>query len=252
MTLAELLDELRQNLLRDSSTLKSGPPDHFWSDVSLVRYIEEAHRRFARRSLCLQDDVTPDATQVVLQNAVQIYTLDASVLRVKSARHQDATTDLVRITHNIRFSTVNDAVDFVDGVIDTGGSIPLRFATDEGVQVDDNHQVRMLFDPIPDSTQVGKIVYLRVVRLPLVPLSVDKMDASPEIPGDWHLDMLEWAAYRALRNWDVDGENRAKAEQHKTRFEEAVTECKRELRAMQMFEPVKWAFGQAGFGGYGR
>jgi hypothetical protein len=59
--------------------------------------------------------------------------------------------------------------------------------------------------------------------------------------------MLEWAAYRALRNWDVDAEDRKKADDHKKRFEEAIKECWREAENMKMFKPVTWAFGQGGF-----
>lgn len=249
MKLDECLAELRTNLLRDASTLKSGPPDHYWSDETLVRYIEDAHRRFARRALCLRDDTTAEVVQVVLSAGVDIYSLHESILRVTSARHEDAQTDLVRITHLLQFSFSNPSVDITDFVTSGDSGQPQRFATDEGVQVDDAHQVRMLFDPAPDATQAGKLVNLRVVRLPLAKLTLDKTDAVPEIPEDWHLDMLEWAAYRALRNWDEDAEGRAKAQQHKDRFEEAVKECLKEVQDRKMYQPVTWKFG---FGGYVR
>ena len=252
MNVGELLSELRSGMLRDASTLKSGPPDQFWADENLIRYINEAQRRFARRSFCLRDDTTPEVTQVTLSSGVSIYQLHESVLRVQSARHQDATTDLIRITHSVNFVVVNDAVEFQDGVTSLANNIPVRFATDEGLQLDDQHQVRLLVDPVPDSSQAGKIIYLRVIRLPIDDLTLDATDAAPEIPEDWHLDMLEWAAYRALRNWDLDAEDRRKAEQHKSRFEEAVIECRKEVEQEKMFEPVLWAFGQNGFGGYTR
>jgi hypothetical protein len=41
------------------------------------------------------------------------------------------------------------------------------------------------------------------------------MDATFETPEDYDLDVLEWAAWRALRNWDLDAEDRTKADQHK-------------------------------------
>ena len=49
MTLQELLDELAKNILRDRSSITSGPDDNFWSDETLVGYINEAERRLARQ-----------------------------------------------------------------------------------------------------------------------------------------------------------------------------------------------------------
>lgn len=257
MDFGACLDELRDNLLRDTSTLKSGPPDHYWSDETLARYIEDAHRRFARRALCIRDDTTPEVTQVVLRTNQNVYVLHESVLRVTSARHQDSTQDLLRITHPISFARHNphtDPVNFhVRADLDVSPVtaepptvVPLEFATDEGVEVGDKHQVRLLVRCTPDSTQNGKKIYLRVIRLPLERLTLNDRSAIPEVPEDWHLDMLEWAAYRALRNWDGDAEDRAKAEKHKARFEEAVKECLAET-ADKMFQPPTWAFGQGGF-----
>jgi hypothetical protein len=250
--LGELLDELRTNLLRDASTLKSGPPDSYWSDEALVRYIDEAHRRFARRSFCIRDFTTPEVTQVSLESGVTLYRLHPSILRVQSARVEGATSDLVRSTHPVQFSGNNPYTDSVDVVGTPAGDRPQRFSTDEGTDVEDEYQVCMYLDPPPGTSQVGKLVGLRVIRLPLNPLTLTKTDAVPEIPEDWHIDMLEWAAYRALRNWDVDAEDRKKAEDHKERFEDAVKECLKETQHRKMFQPATWAFGQHGWGGYTR
>jgi hypothetical protein len=247
VTLTELLDELRTNLLRDASTLKTGTPDQYWDDLTLVRYMNDAHRRFARRSLCIRDDTTAEVVQVRLAADTAMYTLHPSVLRVQSARHEDATTDLVRMTHATNYTFANTFTDYFDIAGSPRSGEPKRFATDEGVQVDDEHQIRMLVDPVPDSTQGGKLVALRVIRLPLNALSLDNTDASPEIPEDWQLDMLEWAAFRALRNWDVDAEAQTRAKEHKDRFEEAVLECRQEVEQKKMFEPVTWKFGGNGF-----
>lgn len=253
MTLEEMMDELRGNLLRDSSTLKSGPDDAFWSDDTLVRYINDAQRRFARRSLCIADDTTPEVCEVELAAGINIYELNPSVLRVVSARHEDATSDLVPMSHEGEFAGANAFTDTADFTTDSGQvGRPLRFTTDEGVQIDDEHQIRIMFKPTPDTAQAGKLVRLRVRRLPLTKLALDDSDSKPEIPEDWQLDMLEWAAWRALRNWDLDAEDRKKANSHKDRFDEAVKECLHELEQRKMFQPPKWAFGQNGFAGYSR
>jgi hypothetical protein len=70
--LEDALDELRGSILRDASSLKTGRQDSYWTDASLIRYINEAHSRFARLSLCIRDDTTPEVTQVQLAAATCI------------------------------------------------------------------------------------------------------------------------------------------------------------------------------------
>jgi hypothetical protein len=105
----------------------------------------------------------------------------------------------------------------------------------------------MAFDPQPGVEQKGKRVLLRTSRLPMERFSLSKLSAPAEIDEDWQLDMLEWAAWRALRNWDLDAEDRKKADQHKTRFNEAVAECRHEVEIRKMHAPPTWGFGQNGF-----
>lgn len=265
MILQEGLAELRGNLLHDDDR-QAVVPQYFWTDPTLVRYIDEAQRRFARRTFCILDDTTSEVTRVTLVNGTAVYTLHEAVLQVKSARHEDSQQDLVRVTHPISYARINPATDppafyaGVDAEIDfsttaSAGGRPIAFATDEGTQVDDLHQIRMLVRGTPNAAQAGKKIYLRVIRLPLVRLSAVHLTQRFEIPEDWQIDMLEWAAYRALRNWDGTGEGggqieeHAKAERHKARFEEAVKECMREMTNKIDQRPT-FRFGGGGFGGY--
>ncbi|MNX63515.1 hypothetical protein D3C86_945160 [compost metagenome] len=89
--------------------------------------------------------------------------------------------------------------------------------------------------PVPTEAAT---LHLQVLRRPLVPLSLNDLDAAPEIPEEYHLDLLEWAAWRALRNHDADldgdanniGIVMARSSAHKKRFEDAVAECKRRMK----------------------
>lgn len=256
MNFGESLEELRGSILRDASTLKSGPPDHYWTDTALALYINEAYRRFARRSFCIRDNTTAEVTQVELVASQSVYSLHPSILRVTSARHQDSRQDLVRVTHAINYARINPQTDpvnyaartdlYPDSTIPASEGQPLEYATDEGLDVEDEHQIQLLVRPQPNAAQAGKIIYLRTIRTPLVPLTLDDLEQPLEIPVDCQLDMLEWAAYRALRNWDGDAEDRAKADKHKERFEEAIKEIRREVED-KMLQPPTWAFGQGGF-----
>jgi len=97
MNLEALLGELRENVLRDDAELASGPNDFLWSDETLVRYINEAQRKFARKTLLLRDASTPEVAQVTLRAGVSSYVLHDRVLAVVSAKYDTDSVDLGRV-----------------------------------------------------------------------------------------------------------------------------------------------------------
>lgn len=229
MTLRELLEELRNNVLRDRSTEEAAQADgYLWSNATLVRYINDAEQKFARRTHCLRDRSTPEVVEVALVPGVSQYALHPSVIAVLGAtwragplRRSDAAV-----------------LEGVPADISGGTRAPQATATGQPVWFTTDEEVRTLrVYPAPDTAET---VYLRVARLPLNPLTPNNLTASPEIPEDYHLDLLEWAAWRALRNHDTDAENMAKASAHKRRFEEAVDELRRASKRL-MLEPIQFA-----------
>lgn len=247
MDLTALLDELRVNLLTDDAQLASGPSDQLWSDDALIRYINDAQNRFARKTLILRDDRTPDVVEVALVTSTTTYDLHPSVLSVASARFNTDTVDLGRVGRSIISQLYNEPTDVFDlssvGTYSPGR--PRAIATDETLSADAPGSLVLRVWPPPSSTEDGLLVYLRVARKPLELFSLDKMDKECEIPDDYQLDMLEWAAYRALRNSDIDG-HAEDAEKHKTRFEESIKECLKEVR-QKLFAPIAWQFGRGGW-----
>jgi hypothetical protein len=242
MNVAELLDELRTNVLRDSSALVAGTSDRYWSDESLIRYLDEAHTRFARLTLCLRDETTDAATAIYLVPDVATYALSPSVLAVLSARLDGQVLNQIRTGQANEFGAFDEAIRSLS--CSTLAGTPIAFATDDQVGPQGSIQIRLF--PTPDTASDGARLQLRVCRLPLRRLTLDDTSAVPEIPDIYHLDLVEWAAFRALRNWDVDSENRPKAETHRARFEQAVQEAQREMRH-KVFAPVGWVFGRHGF-----
>jgi hypothetical protein len=87
---------------------------------------------------------------------------------------------------------------------------------------------------------------MRAIRMPLNNLSLSNPDDCPEVPEEYHIDILNWAMYLALRNHDVDSEMRAKADDAKTRFDEVVLEVRNEM-LKRMFNPIGFGFGRNGF-----
>lgn len=218
MTLQEMLGELRGPLLRDvSGALSTDEEDLLWTDEVLTRYINDGDRRFCERSMILEDATSPEATQIVLQADVTSYPLHRSVISVASAVLDGKA--LRKVSTNVSQGHPPEVVGFS----------PSHAGGYHGVSayVPDYNVGSFHVLGTPTEAEVGKVINLRVVRLPLVPLTLDDVNASPEIPEQYHLDILEWAAFRALRNHDNDAENMAKASAHSTRFERAVEEAKR-------------------------
>lgn len=230
MTLGELLAELRQNILRDVSTLVDGPDDgDLYTDESLILYIRDAQEKFVTGTLCLRDSITPALTNIALVEGQADYALDRRVISVYLGKYK--TLRLGRSSYSSLFGAGNHITPNSAQYEPQGVGEPRLFYTDK-----DTSMIGVY--PTPGSEQAGDIVRLQVARRPLVPLTKTDLDAEPEIPEEYHLDLLEWATWRALRNHDADIDGNpdniaivmARASAHKKRFEDAVAECKRKLK----------------------
>lgn len=224
MNLRELLDELRNNILRDTSyTVDQRGDENLWSDETLVRYINDAQSQFAARTLCLRDETTPAITQVALVAGQDTYTLDDRVVAVLGARIGNR--HLARTTYGGLMKAGAGSLTLASPVNEYHhSSQAYRFYTDR-----ESGKVGVW--PAPDLNHLGTLV-LRVARKPLTPLVVTNLKAEPEVKEEFHLDLLEWAAWRALRNHDRDAENVIKANSHRARFNDAVTNLAEESKRL--------------------
>lgn len=250
MTLQDLLDELANNILRDRSDMLSGPTDQLWPDAMLVKYINEAEGLLARKGLVLRDASTPAVVDVYLATGVTQYTLHPSVVAVISAKIDGDVGDLSRAGHSTFSAFQHPDPLFFDpsqlSILQPGK--PLAFSTDEQLDTASGKSGVMSLRayPAPTADYNGSIVKLRVVRKPLKPLTLDDPEASPEVPEDYHLGLLDWAAYRALRNLDSDAGALEKADRYKAEFD-AMVEQARTDALRKMFAPLQWGFGRNGF-----
>jgi hypothetical protein len=240
MILRDLLGELRRNILRDVSTAASGRDvdDSIWTDDTLLLYIRDAEEKFASRTLCLRDSRSTEATRLTLVEGQDDYPLDRRVVAVLTAQY-DTQIVLGRAGWATRFGSDAQLTPNTSYSEPQESGAPRIFYTDRDAGY-------LGVYPIPSAAEAGKTIRLQVARLPLVPLTKNNLDAEPEIPHQWHLDLVEWAAWRALRNHDPDLDNdandialvRSKFEQHRTRFEAAVEECKREMKQLNVQQVV--------------
>lgn len=251
MTLGEQLALLREAILNDRSDRVAGSSDYLWSDQTLVTYINEAQRRFAVKGLILRDGTTAEATKVTLVEGQTTYPLHPAVISVMSAKLEDRDAGLNRVGHSL-FSAYRPPTDnWIDpaGLAVLPPGTTLAWSTDEAMNDADGDsfsQITLRVYPKPSAAQVGEVIRLRVVRKPLYPLVLTQLSASPEIPEDHHIEMLDWAAYLALRIVDNDAGSPKRAEEFRQSFEDHVVKA-RALAMRKMFAPMGWGFGRGGF-----
>tara|TARA_Y100001956_G_scaffold74658_1_gene81930 strand:- start:25 stop:726 length:702 start_codon:yes stop_codon:yes gene_type:complete len=232
----DLLEELRECVLRDVSDATSADEaDYLWTDKQLLRYLNEGYFKYAERSGILEDAATPAVCQIQLEAGKTEYPLHESITRVTSATYNSMVLKLATIAteHNLPDESAH-----LTATQSIGYRGVTAFAPDYNVGV--FHVIGT-----PTAEDDGKIVRLRVKRLPLVPITEDTLDDPLEMPEQYHLDIVEWAAFRALRNRDYDGENQAKASAHKTQFFASIEEAKqthreRTFTGMQYGDSWRW------------
>lgn len=254
MNLGDLLSELRENILHDRSDQVSGASDYMWSDETLVRYINEAHRRFARRARVIRDNRTASVCQFVTVANQDNYQLDKSVLSVMSVKVAGDKADLIKAGH-ANFDTYKTPDNYYFDPAQLSNlppGKPLAYDTDETILEDERGSmsaINLRLYPIVSSDYAGLTVTMRVIRLPLIWFTTDNLDAVPEIPEDHHLNMLDWAGYLALRSPDLDiaGDNGlSRAKGLAASFEQHVLDAKAEMER-KTFTPMQWGFGRNGF-----
>lgn len=249
MNLQELLDELRTGILHDVSDEVDGNSSYLWTDKRLTRYINQAERRFARYGFVLMDGVTPEVTQVTLQAGVSEYALHPKIFSVLSAKFDTDKADLQRAGHSALSQYQAPEPNFFDPASMTFWSPgrPVAYATDELLMLDADDRLNCItlrVFPEPNASVDGKVIYLRVFRKPLEDLQEDLQE--PEIPEDFHLEMLDWAAYLALRVVDRNSGEVTRAYGFRQTFENHVTEARNTIMR-KLFAPTQWGFGKGGW-----
>jgi hypothetical protein len=253
MTLGELLLFLRESILNDRTDRTSGSSDYLWTDNTLVTFINEAQRKFAVESLILRDGTTDAATLVPLVVGQTIYDLHPAVIAVLSAQSLNSQVGLTRVGHSIFTMFRNPTDRWAEpgqySVLPPGAT--QAFSTDEAVASNltgNFSSITMRIFPAPSlaSVTASPTIRLRVIRKPLIPFSLTRPDQVCELPDDHHIEMLDWAAYMALRIVDDDAGNEGRAQEFVASFEDHVTKAKK-LAMAKMFAPTGWGFGRGGF-----
>lgn len=231
MKVAEMLEELRESILRDTTdALSADEVDLLWTDRALLRYLNDGYFRFCERSRILEDATTPEVCEVALVADQKSYPLHKSILHVASATFEGKA---------LKLASMAAAHNEPDEVSHVTPNMALSYRGVTAFLPDYNVGTFYVLGA-PSADESGKVVNLRVNRLPLEPISESTINTVPEVPEQYHLDIIEWAAFRALRNHDADAEFMAKASAHSTRFERAVEEA-RETHRRRTFTGIQFA-----------
>ena len=86
------------------------------------------------------------------------------------------------------------------------------------------------FYPVPDGAYTA---ILRVARLPAA-LTLDDLEAEPELDEAYQIGLMDWAEYRCFTHDDADGRNDMAAEKAQHRFDEMVSRAKHDLYRLRM------------------
>jgi hypothetical protein len=197
MTGQELVDYVRNDLLHDTTT------PQLWSDDLILRYLVEAENIFCRRTHALLDNESSLA-EISLESGTGNYALSAKVIHVYGALVDGESNDLRSYTRR-----------FIPNQLMQATGTPSIFAMDEAKQT-------LRVYPVPSEAGTLK---LRIARLPLNALG---LGSSPEIPEQYHLDLCEYAAYRCLKNAEVDGSNLGSATEFNESWKVRISEAKSE------------------------
>jgi|KBSMisStaDraftv2_1062788.scaffolds.fasta_scaffold00030_55 hypothetical protein len=194
MTLLDLI-----GLFRDEAKDQKKPS--LWSDSVLVRYAAEGEAEVARRTRCFFDATTPAICSYPIVTPVAVVTLDPRVLFIRRVKLASQPWTL-------------DKCDQRDLDWGTPGWEQMQASAPCTWFPLGYRQMQLV--PAPDANDT---LNLQVIRLPLVPLAIDNLDASPEIEDRAQHGLVHWMLYRAYGKQDSQTSDPAKAKTALAQFE---------------------------------
>lgn len=196
MTVDELLQEIREDFLDDAVE------PYRWGQSRLRRWLSRAQEEACMRQRLLVDSSTPAICDVTLVADQPDYVLDPRIVLVEKV-----TLDGVPIEKR-----TEDQLDRTDPSWRTpnSGSGVLRYLQNE---------LTITLLATPTAAEHDKTLKLRVQRLPLVTFTSGSQ--SPEIPIQYHRDLIWYVIATAFDLPDEDTQNTRKADEYMARFDAA-------------------------------
>ena len=189
MTAAEILALARVYLQDEVSP-------YGWSNDFLLGALNRAQQEAALRTLCLEDSSTAAVCAIAVTALDATVALDARVIRIEELRYTGATAEKPLLQRAAdEFARVHGAA------WRTHQGDPQEWMCD-GTSI--------LLYPIP---LVNGTISLTVKRMPLLPVALSLgspapnpavATLTPEIPADWHRQLVHWLCHEAYMIPDTD------------------------------------------------
>lgn len=184
MTLSELLTLSRRQL---DDPIEVDDTDALWSTAELTQYINQAVKEACFRVDLIIDENTASVCNVSVVDGTSDYALSPKILQIERVVYGDDKKVLSRVGHR--------NMDRKSKEWETEEGEPQNYLLD-------TQQRSIKLYPIPEADTT---MYFVVSRLPLVDLSAD--DDSPEIPEQYHYDLVYWVKKLALEKLDSEAHN---------------------------------------------
>lgn len=239
MILSEMLDFCNE-YLDDNSVLVDGDPDDLFSDTSLVRHLNQAMRILCRRAWVIREYGTTPAGVITLRTGISLYSTHESVLKIFDATPSTFSSPLGR-TDDIELRT--DTPHNVFNAFEVGEAAALaatETGSPRGIATDAGTRMVRVY-PTPTSTENGVQMALKIARLPITWLTVDDVDAEPETPRDYDMDLCDYAIGKSLVRPNIDTQFKTDGRELLAAFDSAVREARRDRQRFEMGSS-RWAF----------
>lgn len=207
MTLIQLIEHLRVSILDDTggtavdwTTVSETDIEAYqlrWSNEELTRFINEAQNKVCSGSLVLRKSEEDFYINVVAGTAE--YDYNPLIIKIKSAVLGSEAKEL----YPTEFEQLIGIKDWR-----TKEHTPTHYVVDESA-----YKIRLY--PIPVINDELQLIYN---RLPLTPLDWATPDGVPEIPEQYQIDMLDYAAHMAYMKDEANTLDPQKAITHLQKF----------------------------------
>ena len=218
MTRAEMLAELR-SVLNDSTT------NGKFAEARLLRFLAEGQDKFCEETGYFTDLAN---FKLTLQTGVAVYAIPARVIQILDI--WDGTRKLAKVSTGNIYTTQDALYGYTEA---TG--VPTHWQTDLATG-----SVQLF--PTPTAAENGDLLVLQVWRYSQYDLAGDGAvpegggdapDAEPEIPSRFHSACVEWAAYKAFNDHDMETQDPVKAADHLASYRLYVADGRAALQRIQ-------------------
>jgi len=193
--LSSLIATVREDYLDDTNVNMPG-----WTDTSLFRKFTEAERQACNRANLIYDDSTLAYARITLVSGTASYTIDPKVTVVEN----------IIFDGDIVIKKTREEMDRLQPTwrTDTGMTGKVIYAVITGN--------KLRFNYIPNATDAGLYVYLEIYRLPVDDLTNGSQE--PEIPQEYHRDLIYWVLHESYKKQDTDTFDQEKSDYYLSRF----------------------------------